>query len=117
MRTILLLILSFIFFTGATFAQGKENKIVLEANFVPDSFLNSSPSLHLTTETEFTVRNLKTITFIGGFFNSIKFNSPFDEFNAIAPFDIRALTPISVSSFELQLRNNYLLTNPFVFTQ
>jgi len=42
---------------------------------------------------------------------NLKFSSPVDQFNAVAPFDFRAYEPLNFSSFSQTIQTNYLLQN------
>ena len=53
----------------------------------------------------------KLLKSTGWLLYGLKFSSAVDEFNAIAPFDQRAINPTSVSNFNLSLSRSYLLLN------
>ena len=74
--------------------------------------VNLIPSLtdDLTMLTQFESRN-NFLTQTGAFLQSLKFRSPVDQFNAIAPFDHRAFQPASFSSFNKLLTNAQLILN------
>lgn len=45
----------------------------------------------------------------GWLLQGLKFSSPIDEFSALAPFDVRAINPVSFSEYSFQVKKDYLL--------
>ena len=76
-------------------------------NFMPAEILPSY-SLKINEPLSFSDKYL-LLSITGSILSRCKFQSPMDEFTALAPFDARAFAPVSVSAFEMDLRNNYLL--------
>ena len=53
----------------------------------------------------------KFLTGMGYLLQNLKFSSPIDQFNAVAPFDFRAYQPLNFRSFSQTIQSNYLLQN------
>ncbi len=74
--------------------------------------VNLFPSLtdDLTMLTQFESRS-NFLFQAGAFLGSLKFRSPIDQFNALAPFDQRAFRPVSYSRLNQSLNNAQLILN------
>jgi hypothetical protein len=57
------------------------------------------------------VKSSKVLIGTGFLLQGLKFSSPVDQFNAVAPFDFRAYEPLHFSSFSQTIQTNYLLQN------
>ena len=86
----------------------KENNRTEDAkisfNFIPDynyQFQIKPPQ----------VKSNKVLVGTGFLLQGLKFSSPIDQFNAVAPFDFRAYEPLNFSSFSQTIQSNYLLQN------
>lgn len=79
--------------------------------FVPYTFVDLSNISSLkVSNTHFFDEN-KFLTGMGYLLQNLKFSSPIDQFNAIAPFDFRAYEPLNFRSFSQTIQTNYLLQN------
>lgn len=57
------------------------------------------------------VKSNRVLVGTGFLLQGLKFSSPIDQFNAVAPFDFRAYEPLNFSSFSQTIQSNYLLQN------
>jgi len=73
-------------------------------NFIPDYN-------HQVQIKPLQVKSNKVLVGTGFLLQGLKFSSPVDQFNAVAPFDFRAYEPLHFSSFSQTIQSNYLLQN------
>lgn len=104
MKNKIFLLLSIVLFLSEFgFTQSKKNlrdiEIKNEFNFVPDTFVNfsSNSTLKLSNKAFFKNNNLLLIS--GYLLQGFKYVSPVDEFNAVAPFDVRGYSPKDFTSY------------------
>ncbi|XWN36149.1 MAG: hypothetical protein ROO71_09295 [Balneola sp.] len=85
--------------------NNRTNDVKISFNFIPDYN-------HQFQIKPLQVKTNKVLVGTGFMLQGLKFRSPVDQFNAVAPFDFRAYEPLHFSSFSLTIQTNYLLQNP-----
>jgi hypothetical protein len=93
--------------TSAQVLEQKNNRTddaKISFNFIPDYN-------HQFQIKPLQVKSNKVLVGTGFLLQGLKFSSPIDQFNAVAPFDFRAYEPLNFSSFSQTIQSNYLLQN------
>lgn len=109
-RKIFVLTLFLCFITLSVSAQVLEKKnsntenAKISFNFIPDyNYQFQIKPLQ--------VKSNRVLVGTGFLLQGLKFSSPVDQFNAVAPFDFRVYEPLHFSSFSQTIQTNYLLQN------
>lgn len=80
------------------------------AEFVPQSTTISVFSNHLPQQFNFSPSIKSALFLTGSILQGLKFNNALDDFASLAPFDFRALEPVSVTEFDLMMHKYQLFS-------